>query len=277
MSKRDGLRLAFLVAVGPYLAERGDLFYRRLAEQNGNLSSTAAPLLLKLKKIFKVIYPFLHMSLQGIHLMHRWKYLLGQSVFFDPYSQWLNLVVRRLTTEDQATTSKDTNSTKSSDLQTASNNLLGNTSAVTESIVQNATLLKQAAMVLVSSALAVGWLARLRSARRELLQQNRLRVTQPPTTDPATTSNHASSSFLESMPPPPPPLPTLKSASRNNCLPSVCPLCRQPRVHPTASTGGYVFCLKCLLAYVKERAICPITGKDCPESSIVRLYEPRRT
>jgi hypothetical protein len=47
------------------------------------------------------------MSMQGIHLLERWRYLLGQSVFFDPCSQWLNLVVRQVMAEDQKTNNSD--------------------------------------------------------------------------------------------------------------------------------------------------------------------------
>ena len=192
---------------------------------------------------------------QGIHLLQRWRYLLGQSVFFDPFSQWLNLVVRRVTAEDQKTSNSDTD---------ASAKLLADASALSR-LITNSKGFQKMALGLVSSSIAISWLDRLRSTRQELRQ----RQAQPHPNQSANSRQTAST-----LPPPLVPVPT-KTSSLTNGPATICPLCRQPRVHPTASTGGYVFCLKCLLASLKERPVCPISGKGCPESSIVRLYEPR--
>jgi hypothetical protein len=251
MTKQDGVRLAFFTVLGHYLAERGDRMYKSLSAPGGGFFS------LRVRKIFKVIYPFLYMSAQGIHLLQRWRYLLGQSVFFDPCSQWLNLVVRRVTAEDQKT--------NNSDMDTSAK-LLAETSALSR-LITNSKGFQKMALGLVSSSIAISWLARLRSTRQELRHWQ----AQPHPNQSANSRQTAST-----LPPPPAPAPVpTKTSSLTNGPATICPLCRQPRVHPTASTGGYVFCLKCLLASLKERPVCPISGKACPESSIVRLYEPR--
>ena len=74
----------------------------------------------------------------------------------------------------------------------------------------------------------------------------------------------------------PPPLP---SKTKKGCIIppkkdfSLCPICRQIRVHPCVSTGGYVFCYPCLLNYVRKQPYCPVTAIPCGESEILRLYE----
>ena len=257
MPKRDGIRLAFLIAFGPYLAERGDTFYRNLSQIDG---SFAASLSLKVKKIIKVIYPFLHMSVQGLHLLEQYRYLLGLSVYFDPYSRWLSLVVRRVTEEDQQEKSNASNNNQKSK---RTSNTIGNT--LSEKII-NSNPIRKASLGILSLALTIGWMARIRSARRDLRRQNQRRQ--------LSEGEQGETNQSTLLPPPPKSMPPMNTDLVN--LPStVCPLCRQPRVNPTASTGGYVFCLKCITVHVREKKTCPITGRDCPESSLVRLYEPQ--
>ena len=79
------------------------------------------------------------------------------------------------------------------------------------------------------------------------------------------------------LPPPPLPAPVQldpKKRLRPLSNPAHCPLCRQPRINPAAATSGYVFCHRCLVMFVRQYAKCPLTGMQCPESRIVRIYEP---
>jgi hypothetical protein len=90
-------------------------------------------------------------------------------------------------------------------------------------------------------------------------------------------SHSFSSEVVLSDPMPPPPRPAVVPDDKHsfprprfrikiqNPTPKVCPLCQEPRIHPTALTGGYVFGLRCLLTYIRCLApICPVTGKACP-------------
>ena len=186
--------------------------------------------------------------------------LLGLSVFFDPYSRYLNLVVRRVTEQDQQSLTS-TNSQKSKN----GSNILDSTFDKSRSLI-NSNLLKKASLGILSFALTIGWMARIQSVRREYRRQNQGRQLGEEGQEEQTEQQPL-------FPPPPKPMPAINTDLVN--LPStVCPLCRQPRVNPTASTGGYVFCLKCIKAHLKEKKTCPITGRDCPESSLVRLFEP---
>jgi hypothetical protein len=253
ISKQDAIRFAFLSVLHVYLVERLDGWYRRLQEQ------TTVEEQPKWKQLVQKSYPYLRMSVKGLHLIYQWRYLLGSSVFFDPYSHGLGLVVRRLTAQDQEQT------------PTADSTAASIPPSPISSWVKTKAM-KRLAFWILSSSVAVGWLARLQSAR----QERRRRIGQTSHSDARNTSGTGTSSTPLLPPPPPPPSSTKKMSSMAACTPTTCPICHRPRVNPTASTGGYVFCLKCLLAFVEERGVCPITGKDCPPSRIVRLYEPHR-
>ena len=55
-----------------------------------------------------------------------------------------------------------------------------------------------------------------------------------------------------------------------------CPLCRRTAVYPTASTGGYVFCLSCIVPVSRRQGRCPVSGRPCKESQLVRIFESAR-
>lgn len=277
MDKRDAIQLAALSAMGPYIVERLDQWYRwqqqQSQRQTRQYSSSfrwrqlvASPNFPKSwKQLSIIVYPFLSMSSQAMRLYYQWKYLLGRSLFFDPVSHLLNLPVRRVTIEDQHGPSQLPRASAIPPEQAASR---------TSTNARSETILKHVAFGILSSAVALGFLARLYAERR-----NRRR--QQLTSDPGTREgeHHAApEKQANDIMFPPPPTPARHSISNATTLQSsnTCPLCHQPRVLPTASTGGYVFCLKCLLRYLRERGeTCPITGRKCPESSIIRLYEPR--
>jgi hypothetical protein len=55
-------------------------------------------------------------------------------------------------------------------------------------------------------------------------------------------------------------------------------LCHNKRLHPVASSSGYVFCFRCLVMYMRMHGPrCPVTGLFCTESNLIRLYEPSTT
>jgi hypothetical protein len=360
LSKYDAVRLALCVALGPYLSERMDQVYRRLVpivrreqQQRRQHSSNQhrqpqyriqhdrptrwplfpPPLLQGLhvllrrprlpksfQQLFVMVYPWLHMSTHGIHLLYQIRYLLGKSFFFDPISHLLGLVVRRVVMEDESTPPPPEQQQQqqqqqhyySSDIKTMVPTMpMGSTNdiAFTHTMVVaparsrrrgGTLLLKQVAVAMVSSTLVVAFLARLFAEQTERHRQRHLRQTSAAarstiasassdtrntadqrtasstTTTPGATTISSTTTLLPPPPPPPPFLSSWKSqVSSFSFSTTTCPLCHQSRVHPTASTGGYVFCLKCLLRHVRECGTCPITGRPCPESKLVRLYEPR--
>eukprot|EP00934_Nitzschia_sp_Nitz4_P007529 Nitzschia sp. Nitz4//scaffold137_size62074//13117//14328//NITZ4_006408-RA/size62074-exonerate_est2genome-gene-0.53-mRNA-1//1//CDS//3329535679//7519//frame0 len=242
MAVRDGVRLALLIAFGHYMEEKGQKIY-------DNISKLNSEGLTRLQRGLLLLYPSLYTVLKSANLAQRWRFLVGQTVYYDMHSEILRLVVRRVTASDAAQTDEQSSDTGSQ--------IAGMTSSILPSVVDvvGSESSKMAAFILLTSAVGVTWLARLQSLRRKL--RSKTKVEDP-----------------DYAPPTSKPLPDKVGVLRN-CPTTHCPLCRQPRVNPTASTGGYVFCLVCLTSFVRENAVCPITGKDCPETSLVRLFEPQ--
>lgn len=160
--------------------------------------------------------------------------------------------------------------------------------------------IRWAAGGLVSFFISIAWIARMRTIQQEIQRERELhglrqvqqrgslrRESNQEVNDSDFDDNDlgfTTAAYNEVVPPPPIPPPSgrsMNSAStstierRVGIYPGLCPICKQPRINPTASTGGYVFCLKCVLVSLRQNGpICPVTRKPCPESSLVRLYEP---
>lgn len=93
--------------------------------------------------------------------------------------------------------------------------------------------------------------------------------------------NQSTVKGLTSMPAPPPPLHLQQeqcgrdedavpgSDSRN------CPLCRRLCTNATVlSTSGFVFCYRCVYAYVKANHRCPVTGYPTELQHLIKIYSP---
>lgn len=113
--------------------------------------------------------------------------------------------------------------------------------------------------------------------------------------DTARTREQRHMQHLVPVPPPPPPSvapevrPRLsRSAIRLTCVywqgcpgavpaprdHTMCPLCRQERVNPAATTSGIVCCYRCLAQHVQRHGMCPVTGVPCRLEHVRKLYEP---
>lgn len=250
LDDRDKTRLALLLALGPYLQERLEELYQRWKLQAQ--SQTAAcdrntSMWAKLRAAFVAAYPYLHMTKEGTIIVYQWLFLLGMTLHFDPASHILNQVVRRTTKADVPQSKVG-----GGDGILATETSLSSTEAV------RMDPLRKAILVGLSSTFVLGWLRQFRNLVRAQTQQRQ--------------------SSIEAIPPPTP-LPVkldqktrMRPPSMTN--PKLCPLCRQPRINPAASSSGYVFCHRCIVMFVREHGKCPITGTACPESRILRVYEP---
>ena len=292
LTDRDKTRMALLVAVGPYIRHRLLLLYQNLKQQlpTSREQSNAArrlSLLKKLRNLFVWMYPMLHVSLSSIDMIYQWRYMLGHSVFFHPYAHMLGLVVRRVTQEDSLKSqgSSAAASTKSSVLQSPTAPSTSELQASTSPIVTSASApssVRNAAVWVLSSIVIMSWASHFRSEyqrqRQELMMQqgqhhqNDNQLANNGNRNNNIHRNVQENSTVRTMNPPPP------SSGMKNTLPAhLCPLCRQPRMHPTASPSGFVFCYKCLLQHVKDTGKCPVTGRDCRETQLLRLYEPNHS
>jgi hypothetical protein len=245
LSQGDKTRLALLLALGPYLREKMHMLYQKWCLY------PFMTLRNKWRRSFVAIYPFLRMSLDGVNVLCQWRFLLGRSVFYDPYSLFLRQVVRRVTQED--VNSRPSGSSNSDPDNAPPNSILPPAFDVAKYKSEG----QKVAVYLLATSFAVSWITQIRSEWQRYTRQRQ-------------NSQESSSSAVGCVIPPPP------QSSGVNVPKELCPLCQRPRIQPTASTSGHVFCLSCLLPFVKEHGQCPVTGVDCPESRIVRLYEPRQ-
>ncbi|CAL8238292.1 unnamed protein product [Lota lota] len=80
--------------------------------------------------------------------------------------------------------------------------------------------------------------------------------------------NQDSIKSLTSLPAPPPPLHLLQ-ARPSSC----CPLCgRLCSNHTVLSTSGFVFCYRCVYAFVKTSQRCPLSGYPTQLQHLVKIY-----
>ena len=241
LNDTDKIRLALVLAFGPYIHERLDQLYQRWKQQSSseaNDTSVSA----RLKALFVAAYPFLHMTREGTVIIYQWLFLLGKTLYFDPASHLLGQIVRRTTLADAPQQSNE------SDAPTKDST---STPVALDPI-------RKVILISLSSTFVLGWLRQFRNLLCESKQQRQ-----------------------SSEIPPPAPLPVKLDAKIRMrpplSNPKLCPLCRQPHINPAASTSGFVFCHRCIVMFVREHGTCPVTGTECPESRIVRIYEPTTT
>ena len=92
--------------------------------------------------------------------------------------------------------------------------------------------------------------------------------------------NQSTVKSLTSLPAPPPPLHLQEGhgsgkEAGSGCDIRNCPLCRGPRTNSTVlSTSGFVFCYRCIYAYVKANRRCPVTGYPTELQHLIKIYSP---
>lgn len=267
MNKLDGVRAAIILSVWPYLKSQLDHFYEserdnfnqsNVNEDQGR-SNQRKLCITNLRRVFIRLYPFLHMSSDGIKLVYQFAYLIGQTLYFDPSQHFLRLVVRRIAMQD---ITNDEN---------VSQNIQGK--SILDQIPKHTiTRLKKVAGIGIVSALAVGWLGKFNQHMRN--SRRRWIVNSEASLNGTTRRDGAMNEVII----PPPPLPRSMNSGERIDPPinkAVCPICLEKRINPVASSSGHVFCFKCLIAHIGEKGPrCPVTLIPCDRSQIVQLYEP---
>ena len=291
IKKQDSVRLAFFLAFGPYLEERSKPFFPYSIKPSlAGIASHTTSTKKRLQTILNIVWPILRMTTKGTFFWYRWRYLLGRSVFFDPYSSLLSLVVRRTTMEDQQRNDNVSESLEGNrmNMVTIQNKALG--------LIRSSTI-RWATGGLTSFFIVLAYVARIRSIRQNLHQERRLQELQQRQQRRQLHQEENGTDFdiddplfkrdpIDVLIPSPPQPPFYSQTNTGISFNSfgkptkgrnlgICTLCNEPRIHPTASTGGYVFCFKCILDFLRKNGdVCPLSRKPCPESSLVRLYEP---
>lgn len=297
LTSSDKTRSAALAALIPYWKERCDKFYTNLNEQPRNIHSrNSTPLAAnidtqKLKDSFIKLYPYLHFVHEGSVFLYQFAYLMEYTPYWSFSLHGLGVILRRITVADVQRKDIKQQPPQSSQTQTSpvqsSPNVKQNGSRIgtlTKQPLSKLTvsnILRGAFIFSVSYTLVSGWCSyfqRELSLRRrrwiageDNFSQSQMRRQGNVTNDERDTQQRIY------HPIPPPPLPPIKLkhvADQDSAQEWVCPLCQEPRINPTASTSGYVFCYKCLLLKLRrDGELCPLTGMPCKESQVVRLYE----
>ena len=304
LTSSDKTKSAALAALLPYCKERFDKLYSDLKDQcsnhqhnnslfRGNTNNQ------NVKDFFLKLYPFVHLTHEGSIFLYQFAYLLEYTPYWSFSLHALRVILRRITVADvqqrDANTSNQEIAAKKSasvpQSKQAPRHGVSTTSitrkAPTSSKLTISHLLRGMLLFSVSYTLVSGW---YRYFQRQLNLRRRRWIAgegdSSPTQYQRRNGRNDEISTQERRtqhPIPPPPLPpvTLKHIEISNYAEKwVCPLCHEPRINPTASTSGYVFCFKCLVSKLRQDGeCCPLTGIPCKESQIVRLYEstaPRR-
>mmetsp|Transcript_21163 Transcript_21163/g.31802 ORF Transcript_21163/g.31802 Transcript_21163/m.31802 type:complete len:444 (-) Transcript_21163:100-1431(-) len=295
LRQHDTIKTALLLAIGPYINEKLKRWYemererdRHVDAQNNNamndhthpsqnrMSQQFGTLYEKLRSCFTYLYPFLHLSNEGIHFAYNFAYMIGKSVYYNPSLHILGQIVRRLTMADME--QKPINEK--------------NSSAKPKSTLK---LLRGPALSGLALAFCLGWIGQFRqelrrrrrrlvaredsiinnSTRRNMGRQHHVGTVERGVSISNVNSSSNGNSNIPIIPPPLPPALHLQDGiGRIPTNPSLCPLCNQERVNPVASTSGFVFCYKCMALYIRENGEkCPITGMRCKESELTRIYE----
>lgn len=277
LSHSDGIRLALLTSAIPYLNVKLDSWYKQelnrsyISSQPSRLddaeimmdesNESAALLWKKRNRVFEkwrqiivYMYPFLRVSVTSTQLMYHALYLIRRSIYNDPWSHALGLMVRRVTMSDMKDYSiKTTVSTASKPVRNTQCNI-------------------GRAITFVSASMLFGsWLVYLRTEMLRRRRRHYLTNHEELSDDPMLcTSGTVPNSNSSKIPPPP----LQHDFNITHGIPShLCPLCYRQRLNPVTSIYGHVYCYRCIIMHIRENGeVCPLTGLLCEESQLYRIY-----
>ena len=233
----------------------------------------------KLRAVIKFLAPYLSLSREGIVLIYRVAYLLGLTIYSGPMLHLLSQSVRRMNAEDARYEARISKSRSRSRLRLKSSDLDENLRGE----ARKRTLWRLArlfALGSVTGGVLVGWgragwrlfKERMRE-RREAMIERETEIRIEGGGNDRIRSDHRREDHTHATimaPPPIPKHPSRPPLPSNNAL---CPLCGRKKTSPCAcAVSGYVFCYRCLTQYIREKGKCPVTGLNCNEGDIVRVF-----
>ena len=297
---------AVLAALLPYCKERCDRLYKQWTEQSNDGSpSYHLPIDTRMNrssayidsmKKFVQLYPYFHMVHEGSIFLYQFAYLMGFSSYWSVSLHAMRVILRRMTVADMQQQQQQKHmlatrnhqnvlegrvlpsqqSTQTAPLQTHGNSFDSAKSALQTSITIP-RLFRGAVLCSIAYTLLSGWYSHF---QRELQLRRRRWIAG---NEDNSTSRRQEVGMDEGDPrritklpiPPPPMPPNLIEEIDHNVDKWSCPICKEPRINPTASTSGYVYCYKCLVSHIRNVGeYCPMTGMPCWEDRVVRLFEP---
>jgi len=315
LTKFDKTISALLAALLPYCKERCDqlysewkededqsnttlsgqsLSYHHITPNNHNINSitnqSRATIGPSSKQQYMQIYPYFHMLHEGSIFLYQFAYLLGYTPYWSFSLHALGVMLRRMTVADVQQQQKEkqlkqqqqqlhTRQKESSPTgvlpSTPSANTATKTTLLQSKQLTIPRLLRGAVLFSLSYTLLSGWYSHfqreLRLRRRRWIAGN----------EDGAANDEDDTRRKAKLPIPPPPMPPnlLNTTIDEDDMDKwSCPICKDVRINPTASTSGYVYCYKCLVLHIRQKGeYCPVTGMHCPENKVVRLFEPTAT
>jgi len=303
LTKFDKTSSALLAALLPYCKERCDRWYSEWKEQPSGVSTYHPPNNTSVdeslsfadsKEKFVQLYPYFHMVHEGSIFLFQFAYLLGYTPYWSFSLKALGVMLRRMTVADvqrqqqqkqqqQQLQSQQKGewlpppkSTQTLPLKIGHNAISKNAPLQTKLTISH--LLRGAILFSVSYTVLSGWYSHfqreLRLRRRRWIAGDEDDEDESQTLE--TGTNERGLRERSQLPIPPPPMPPILLDESDHSIEKwSCPICKEPRINPTASTSGYVFCYKCLVSHIRHKGdYCPVTGMPCRENKVVRLFEP---
>ncbi|XP_074870022.1 peroxisome assembly protein 12 [Carettochelys insculpta] len=250
LPKKQHWKSLLLLVLVPYLKTKLEKLVSSLREEDEYSIHPSSSAWKRFYKAFLAAYPFANMAWEGWFLSQQLCYILGKAQHHSPLLGLAGVRLVRLTAEDiQALEQKLGKATSSR--QPAHSIKERVSSAVKKALGGIAFSLSSSLSVGVFFLQFLDWWY--------------------------STENQENIKSLTALPTPPPPI-HLEHGIRSPLLPTlktVCPLCRKLRANDTVlSTSGFVFCYRCVYAYVKNHQKCPITGYATELQHLVKLYSP---
>ncbi|KAI8981117.1 Pex12 amino terminal region-domain-containing protein [Pilobolus umbonatus] len=250
---RSEINQSLFILVGlPYVKCRLDLLYQRISGgqsasilghneeeemENEELGDTNTSLkrrlMIRLKRLFKRVYPTLNLLYYGSNLLYNIGYLFGKTRYYTPWLHLIKLQVKRMSMSDYREY-YDKSKGQSRPTSSLFRNPLGSMASILSSVVEFLKVLLP--MSIFFFKFLEWWYSSEFSRGNKNLNEG------------------------ENIIPPPD---KIKPDPRGVTLPTTlntCPLCSvSPINNPTALPSGYVLCYSCAYHYVEEHGRCPVT------------------
>eukprot|EP01104_Vermistella_antarctica_P009984 TRINITY_DN2632_c0_g1_i2.p1 TRINITY_DN2632_c0_g1~~TRINITY_DN2632_c0_g1_i2.p1 ORF type:complete len:433 (-),score=60.75 TRINITY_DN2632_c0_g1_i2:83-1381(-) len=243
---------------GRRLGGANDSLFRRMCDLLSRATTTTSSsgratwrwkrVLIVLARLFRAVYPSVHLAYQGQALLFALFYTHDAADSFNIFFRWFGLRVRRLAPDDMARQQQETALRHLADLRRHRG--AGLWRALRRGGVRSAHFLLDYSQFLLPLSVFffkfIEWWY----------------------------SNENSLAPDVDTPIPPPPKPP-RVATGGLPLPkdkSLCPLCREPRTNPALSSSGFVFCYPCIFKYVETYRTCPVTHLPCLPDQVRKVY-----
>ncbi|XP_033627321.1 peroxisome assembly protein 12-like [Asterias rubens] len=237
------LRSIIFLALVPYLKLKLEALYERWRDEDLDRPGAVVEQL-RLRRIFKTVFPFLHMTLESTMFFYQLRYLFDKSDCHSPFLKLAGVRLKNLSREDIL-------------FQASQGSVVGQNTGLSSGLWHYLKRGIGIAAISISQGLSVSifFLQFLEWWYMSQDNQSRLAVTALPIPKPPKVEQKEKSAVPEDV--------------------SLCPLCHKHRTNDTAlSTSGYVFCYPCIYSFLKGHHCCPVTSYPSKLSHLVKLYPP---